>query len=100
MVHDLVRRMSCRYIAKRVLMRSVPDEPHTEITRFSEHLKKHNAHLLLSYAQFEYENKERVVAVDEESGWIAVVPFWATWPYELLGTFTPFNRKKISLTSQ
>ncbi|KAK1925192.1 putative UTP-hexose-1-phosphate uridylyltransferase [Papiliotrema laurentii] len=65
-------------------MTYVPDEPHTEITRFSEHLKKHNAHLLLSYAQFEYENKERVVAVDEESGWIAVVPFWATWPYELL----------------
>ncbi len=65
--------------------RSVPDEPATENHRFAEHLKKHNSHLLLSYAQWEVEKKERIVAIDEESGWLAVVPYWATWPYELLG---------------
>jgi UDPglucose--hexose-1-phosphate uridylyltransferase len=25
-----------------------------------------------------------VVEVDEASGWVAVVPFWAVWPYEIL----------------
>jgi len=64
---------------------SVPDEPYTELSRFQDHLKTHGSHLLLSYAQFEVEKQERVVCIDEASGWVAVVPFWATWPYELLG---------------
>lgn len=43
------------------------------------------SHLLLSYAAEEVERKERIVEMDEEGGWIAVVPFWATWPFEILG---------------
>ena len=79
LVHDIVSR------TVGVTDRSVPDEPHTELSRFSEHLQKHGSHLLLSYAQFEVKKQDRVVCIDEESGWVAVVPFWATWPYELLG---------------
>lgn len=39
--------------------------------------------LLLSYAAEEVARQERVVELDE-SGWVAVVPFWAIWPYEIL----------------
>lgn len=63
---------------------SVPDEPQTELDRFAQHKEKHDSHLLLAYAQAEIQKEERIVATDE-SGWVAVVPFWATWPYEVLG---------------
>jgi UDPglucose--hexose-1-phosphate uridylyltransferase len=38
--------------------------------------------LLLDYANLEIEQKERVVVSNEE--WLAVVPFWAVWPFEML----------------
>ena len=44
--------------------------------------------LLCSYAAEEISRKERMVEVDE-SGWVAVVPFWAVWPFEILGTLDP-----------
>lgn len=40
--------------------------------------------LLCTYAAEEVRRKERVVEIDEESGWVAVVPFWAVWPFETL----------------
>ena len=38
--------------------------------------------LLLDYARAESESGARTV--EENEDWIAVVPYWATWPYELL----------------
>lgn len=38
--------------------------------------------LLLDYAALETDRTERVVIQDEH--WIAVVPYWAVWPYETL----------------
>ena len=38
--------------------------------------------LLLDYAQLECERAERVVLANEN--WLAVVPFWAVWPFEIL----------------
>ena len=38
--------------------------------------------LLLAYAQKESANGERVVV--ENDDWLAVVPFWASWPFETL----------------
>ena len=38
--------------------------------------------LLLDYAKQELEQRERVVV--ENLSWLAVVPFWAVWPYETL----------------
>ncbi len=43
---------------------------------------QHQRSLLLDYAQKESQSGERVVS--ENSDWIAVVPFWAAWPYEIL----------------
>lgn len=38
--------------------------------------------LLCTYASEEVQRGERVV--EQVGGWVAVVPFWATWPFEIL----------------
>jgi len=38
--------------------------------------------LLLDYARLEQQRRERVVC--ENAGWMAVVPYWAVWPFETL----------------
>jgi UDPglucose--hexose-1-phosphate uridylyltransferase len=88
LVYDLVS--SGRDIADR----SVPDEPAVEMTNMAQYSKTHQCcegpqgldgrpHLLLDYATQEVSRKDRVVELDE-SGWIAVVPFWAVWPFEIM----------------
>ncbi|XP_077593958.1 galactose-1-phosphate uridylyltransferase isoform X2 [Stigmatopora nigra] len=44
--------------------------------------EKYSEPMLLQYAKQEVERKERVVVTN--SDWLAVVPYWATWPYQLL----------------
>ncbi len=44
--------------------------------------REHGRPLLLDYLQTELEREERVVV--EEDHWVALVPYWATWPFELL----------------
>ncbi|BEI81718.1 hypothetical protein CcaverHIS002_0208780 [Cutaneotrichosporon cavernicola] len=51
--------------------------------------------LLCSYAHEEVQRGERVVAIDEEGGWVAVVPFWAVWPFETM--VLPYKRHIPSL---
>jgi UDPglucose--hexose-1-phosphate uridylyltransferase len=43
---------------------------------------EHGAPLLLDYARAEAAQGERVVVANPH--WLAVVPYWATWPFELL----------------
>lgn len=74
---------------------SVPEEPAVELENLEGHataVAASGSHptypdgkacLLLSYAAEEVARKERVVEIDE-SGWVAVVPFWAIWPFEIL----------------
>lgn len=47
-----------------------------------EYLKKHGVPMLVEYAKVEAEKKERIVVENEH--WIAVVPWWALWPYETM----------------
>jgi UDPglucose--hexose-1-phosphate uridylyltransferase len=42
----------------------------------------HTSPLLVDYARREQETGERVVASNDY--WLAVVPFWAVWPFEML----------------
>ena len=37
---------------------------------------------MLDYVQMEIEKRERIVL--ENSVWLAVVPFWAVWPFEVM----------------
>lgn len=61
---------------------ALPSEPAKEEIRQREYFLGTDGILLLDYAEHEVAQGERVVA--ETTHWLAVVPFWATWPFELL----------------
>lgn len=61
---------------------SVPTEPARESAAQADYFDRHGRQLLLDYAMQESEDGSRVVA--SVPHWLAVVPYWATWPYELL----------------
>jgi UDPglucose--hexose-1-phosphate uridylyltransferase len=60
----------------------VPNEPAKELARQTEWFEAHKTPLLVEYGRCESEARERTVL--ENPHWLAVVPWWATWPYETL----------------
>jgi UDPglucose--hexose-1-phosphate uridylyltransferase len=60
----------------------LPNEAACEDERQRAHRVERGSPLLLEYADLEASVGERVVAAEEH--WLAVVPFWAVWPYETL----------------
>ncbi|CAK9785436.1 hypothetical protein CC85DRAFT_288094 [Cutaneotrichosporon oleaginosum] len=60
----------------------IPDEVATEISNLEDYSSRTGCCLLCDYARQELERGERVVAQAE--GWVAVVPYWALWPFEAL----------------
>jgi UDPglucose--hexose-1-phosphate uridylyltransferase len=61
---------------------SVPREPALELVRQREHFDRHGRTLLGDYLALELARAERVVCAND--GFVAVVPFWAVWPFETL----------------
>jgi UDPglucose--hexose-1-phosphate uridylyltransferase len=61
---------------------ALPNEPAKEDERQRAYWKENGRSLLFDYAQLEAERKERIVVENEH--WLAVVPYWAVWPFELL----------------
>jgi UDPglucose--hexose-1-phosphate uridylyltransferase len=59
-----------------------PNEPAKEDRQQRAYLTEHGSVLLLDYVQLELQKEERIVAQNED--WIGLVPYWATWPYEIL----------------
>lgn len=60
----------------------IPNEPAKEDRQQSAHWRKKQSPLLVDYLGRELQSGERVVV--ENADWVALVPFWATWPYEIL----------------
>lgn len=60
----------------------VPDEPAAETRTQADYLAQHGRTLLADYLAQELEARERVVLENEH--FVAVVPFWAVWPFETL----------------
>lgn len=60
----------------------VPGEPAREDACQRAYAREHRRPLLVDYAHLEHERQERVVV--ENGHWLAVVPYWAMWPFELL----------------
>lgn len=60
----------------------IPVEPAAEDATQRTYLAENGRALLLDYVELERERGDRVV-VDSEH-WTAVVPYWATWPFETL----------------
>ena len=61
---------------------SVPSEMLRELASMNEYLARNDACLLCDYLSNEIEKKERLVRQNEH--FIALVPFWAVWPFEIL----------------
>jgi UDPglucose--hexose-1-phosphate uridylyltransferase len=60
----------------------VPDEPAAESVALAEYHREHKSCLLCDYGRVEHDAKTRVVCENEE--FLAVVPWWAIWPFEVL----------------
>jgi UDPglucose--hexose-1-phosphate uridylyltransferase len=61
---------------------TIPNEPRKEQEAFASYQEQHGACLLCEYAKLEEVSGERLVCGNEH--FLAVVPFWAIWPYEIL----------------
>ena len=61
---------------------TVPVEPAKEARQQREHYEAHGRSLLADYLELELEEKTRIVV--ENTHFVALVPFWAVWPYETI----------------
>lgn len=60
----------------------LPNEILQEERNQLEYFQKHGTPLLAAYLEQELHSRERVVVENEH--WVALVPYWAVWPYEIL----------------
>ena len=60
----------------------IPDEPAAEVANQLAYHQQHGACMLCETLKVELEQQERVVCQNDE--FVALVPFWAVWPFETL----------------
>ncbi len=80
---------------------SIPEIPQMELRAQQSFLKNHKSCLLCDYTGLEDRQKIRIVCQNES--FVALVPFWAVWPFEILicsrrhlGTISDFTPKEVS----
>lgn len=61
---------------------ALPNEPFKEDSQQRSYLAERGTPLLVDYVKLEASRQERVVV--ENSDWVALVPYWALWPFEIL----------------
>ncbi len=61
---------------------ALPNEPNKEDANQCAYQQQYGRVLLLDYLALELEQQTRIVV--ENPHWVAVVPFWALWPFEIL----------------
>jgi UDPglucose--hexose-1-phosphate uridylyltransferase len=61
---------------------SLPVEIEKETKQQQEYLKEHGKSLLADYLALELKEQERIIFENEH--FVALVPFWAIWPYETM----------------
>ncbi|KAL5600897.1 hypothetical protein BROUX41_005735 [Berkeleyomyces rouxiae] len=62
---------------------TIPEEPAMELFNMAKyHAENEGHHMLDDYVQLELEKQERIVC--ENDSFLAVCPWWAVWPFELL----------------
>ncbi len=62
--------------------RSIPGEPARELLNMQRHYAQNGTTLLSDYLAVEVERGERIVCDNEH--FVALVPFWAVWPFEII----------------
>ncbi len=64
-------------------LNTLPNEPYKEDVQQRKYWQENgNRRMLVEYVERETEKRERIVVENEH--WLAVVPFWAIWPFETL----------------
>ena len=83
---------------------TVPQAPSRELNAQQAYRQQHNSCLLCDYVALEDDRKLRVVCSSES--FVALVPFWAVWPFEILvcsrrhlGSFPAMNAHEVSQLS-
>jgi len=61
---------------------SLPEAPTKELLSQKSYTKTHRSCLLCDYIKLELEQQVRIIC--ENDGFVALVPFWAVWPFEVL----------------
>ncbi|CAO1603574.1 galactose-1-phosphate uridyl transferase [Xanthoria calcicola] len=62
---------------------SLPEEPAIELEQFKRyHREQGGCHMLEDYAKLEVDEEERIVYAN--AAFVAICPWWATWPFEIL----------------
>jgi UDPglucose--hexose-1-phosphate uridylyltransferase len=79
---------------------TIPDAPRRELAGQRNYRERNRSCLLCDYVALEENLKERLVVGNE--GFVALVPFWAVWPFEImiltrrhLGTFPELDEREI-----
>jgi UDPglucose--hexose-1-phosphate uridylyltransferase len=72
---------------------TLPEEAASEDQHQAEYRRRFGSPLLVDYLRRELELHERIVVANEH--WAAVVPYWATWPFETL--LLPRRRQILQL---
>jgi UDPglucose--hexose-1-phosphate uridylyltransferase len=62
--------------------RTVPDEPRKKTITQTAYFKSHGGTMLSEYLQQELQESTRIVCANEH--FVALVPFWAVWPFEIM----------------
>jgi UDPglucose--hexose-1-phosphate uridylyltransferase len=74
----------------------VPEELVLEFEQLKKYRREHDgSHLLVDYAQLECEKKER--AVFENDAFLAICPWWAVWPFEVMIVSKKHKRSLVDL---
>lgn len=77
--------------------RTIPDLPLRESERQQAWKNEKGTALLLDYLALELRQKERILF--ENESWVALVPYWAVWPYETMLLPRAHRRDLTELTA-
>jgi UDPglucose--hexose-1-phosphate uridylyltransferase len=83
---------------------SVPEAPSKELVAQDAYWRAHTRCLLCDYVRLEQRQQTRVVC--QNDGFVALVPFWAVWPFEILvcsrrhfGSMNEFSTEEVRCLS-
>ncbi|MFC6645515.1 UDP-glucose--hexose-1-phosphate uridylyltransferase [Granulicella cerasi] len=74
----------------------IPNEPATEFATQLAYFTEHAEPLLAAYLGLEFQTNQRIVTSNDQ--WVALVPFWAVWPFEILLLPTGYASNFADLT--
>jgi UDPglucose--hexose-1-phosphate uridylyltransferase len=84
---------------------SIPEAPSKELDAQRAYLQTHASCLLCDYVALEQREQGRVVC--QNDGFVALVPFWAVWPFEILicsrrhfGSMLEFTTEEVRSLSE